>query len=148
MTPRLESTARTLHPRRRLRHCERERGAAAVEFALVLPLLILLIFGVVEFSITYNRQQALHAAAREGARTASLPSSTQTNIHDAVTNALTGVNFTSTPSISTSPAATQPCSGRSGQTVTVTVQASTNLDIPLWGNDVVTLTGRGEFRCE
>lgn len=112
----------------------------------MLPLLILLIFGIVEFSIAYNRQQALHAAAREGARTASLPSSTPAQIEAAVNGALTGVSFTSTPSITISPASA--CVDSSTQTVIVTVEASTNLDIPLWGNDVLTLTGRGEFRCE
>ena len=40
-----------------------ERGAAAVEFALVLPLLILLVFGIVQFAIAYNRTQGLHAMA-------------------------------------------------------------------------------------
>jgi Flp pilus assembly protein TadG len=46
----------------------RESGASAVEFALVLPLLLLIVFGTVEFGLAYNRQQAFHAAAREGAR--------------------------------------------------------------------------------
>jgi Flp pilus assembly protein TadG len=45
-----------------------ESGASAVEFALVLPLLLLIVFGTVEFGLAYNRQQAFHAAAREGAR--------------------------------------------------------------------------------
>jgi hypothetical protein len=30
----------------------------------------------------------------------------------------------------------------------VTVQANTDLDIPLWGSQTVTLTGKGEFKCE
>ena len=54
-----------------------ERGAAAVEMAIVLPLLILILFGIVEFSIYFNRLQGLQAAAREGARVAALPQSTQ-----------------------------------------------------------------------
>jgi Flp pilus assembly protein TadG len=45
-----------------------EGGASAVEFALVLPMLLLLVFGTIEFGLAYNRQQAFHAAAREGAR--------------------------------------------------------------------------------
>ena len=45
-----------------------ERGAAVIEFAIVLPILILLVFGIVQFSIVYNRVQGLHAAAREAAR--------------------------------------------------------------------------------
>jgi len=46
----------------------RRRGAAAVEMALVAPLLVLLFFGIVEFgSIFYVRNMMVHAA-REGAR--------------------------------------------------------------------------------
>lgn len=48
---------------------ESERGAAAVEFALVFPLLVLILFGIVEFGSIYNAQLMLTSAAREGART-------------------------------------------------------------------------------
>jgi hypothetical protein len=47
-----------------------ERGAAAVEFALVMPLLILLLFGIIEFARVWNARQTLTDAAREGARIA------------------------------------------------------------------------------
>lgn len=45
-----------------------ERGAAAVEFALVLPILVLILFGVIEFGGVYNAQLMVTGAAREGAR--------------------------------------------------------------------------------
>jgi Flp pilus assembly protein TadG len=129
-------------------HDRHERGAAAVEFAIVLPLLILLVFGIVQFGLLYNRQQGLHAAAREGARLGSLPQTTESEIQDRVMDALDGVPFDSSPSISVSPSSSKPCENRSGATVVVTVEATTNVDIPLWDNPSVTLTGRGEFRCE
>src|SRR5487761_1588895 len=47
-------------------------GAAAVEFAIVLPVLVLLLFGVIQFGLAYNRQQGLNAAVREGSRLASI----------------------------------------------------------------------------
>jgi len=47
-----------------------QRGASAVEFAILLPLLALLIFGVVEFGILFHDQQVLTNASREGARAA------------------------------------------------------------------------------
>ena len=125
-----------------------ERGAAAVEMALVLPILVLLIFGVVQFSIAYNRVQGLHAAAREGARIASLPDTTQSDITARVNSALQGVPLNGAPQITVSPASGQPCLDRPGQTVVVTVRATTELDIPLWGSQSLTVTGRGEFRCE
>ena len=46
-----------------------ERGAVAVEFALVAPLLVALIIGVVEFSNAYNVQVSVTQASREAART-------------------------------------------------------------------------------
>lgn len=51
-----------------------ERGASAVEFALVLPMLLLLVFGIVEFGRAFNIHIQLTGAAREGARVAALES--------------------------------------------------------------------------
>lgn len=45
-----------------------ERGAAAVEFAIILPLLMLLIFGGVEFGLVMFNKQVLTNASREAAR--------------------------------------------------------------------------------
>ena len=45
-----------------------ERGAAAVEFALILPLLMLLIFGGIEFGLVMFNKQILTNASREAAR--------------------------------------------------------------------------------
>lgn len=50
----------------------RERGAAAVEFALVLPILIMLIFGIIDFGRMLNARITITEAAREGARAAAL----------------------------------------------------------------------------
>ena len=44
------------------------RGAAAVEFALVMPILIMLLFGIIEFGRAYNAKLTLANAAREAAR--------------------------------------------------------------------------------
>ncbi|HKU29947.1 MAG TPA: TadE/TadG family type IV pilus assembly protein, partial [Arthrobacter sp.] len=41
-----------------------ERGAAAVEFALVAPILVLLVLGIMEFGRAYNAQVSLTNAAR------------------------------------------------------------------------------------
>ena len=46
----------------------RESGAALVEFAIIMPLLLLLVFGIIEFGRAYNAQNSLTHAAREGAR--------------------------------------------------------------------------------
>lgn len=57
--------------RKRLRSHE---GANAVEFALVLPILLMLIYGAITAGLTLNAKQQLDHAAREGARyAATLP---------------------------------------------------------------------------
>jgi len=46
----------------------RDGGAAAVEFALILPLLLLIIFGIIDFGRMLNAQSSANQAAREAAR--------------------------------------------------------------------------------
>jgi Flp pilus assembly protein TadG len=45
-----------------------ERGAIAVEFAILLPVLLILLMGIIEFGLAFNTQITLTQAAREGAR--------------------------------------------------------------------------------
>ncbi len=47
-----------------------EKGAAAVEFAIVLPLLALILFGTIDFALLFYNKQVLTNASREGARSA------------------------------------------------------------------------------
>ena len=49
-----------------------DRGAAAVELALVLPVVLLLIFGVIDFGRLFNAQATLNGGVREGARVEAL----------------------------------------------------------------------------
>ena len=44
------------------------KGVAAVEFALVLPILLVLVFGIIEFSLVLFDKQIITNASREGAR--------------------------------------------------------------------------------
>jgi Flp pilus assembly protein TadG len=46
----------------------RDRGAAAIEFALLFPLLMLIVFGTIDFGRALNAQITLTQAAREGVR--------------------------------------------------------------------------------
>jgi Flp pilus assembly protein TadG len=45
-----------------------QKGASAVEFALVLPILLVLAFGIIEFSIALYDKAMITNASREGAR--------------------------------------------------------------------------------
>lgn len=49
-------------------HAKGQKGAAAVEFAIVLPLLMTLLFGIIEMGFVMNRWITVTHAAREGVR--------------------------------------------------------------------------------
>ncbi|MBI4901015.1 MAG: pilus assembly protein [Actinobacteria bacterium] len=49
-------------------HRRRERGAAAVEFALVMPVLVMIMFGIMEFGYAFFIQSSVAGAARVGVR--------------------------------------------------------------------------------
>jgi Flp pilus assembly protein TadG len=61
-----------------------ERGAELVEFALVLPLLLGMFAGIVDFGRMFQRLEVTTNAAREGARLASLPGYSQTDVQNRV----------------------------------------------------------------
>lgn len=65
-----------------------ERGAALVEFALIVPVLLALVFGIYEFGRGYNAKVELTGAVREGARAVAL--TTAGNANAAATAAVTG----------------------------------------------------------
>jgi len=56
----------------RRRFGRRRRGAVIVEFALIVPFLFIVIFGVIDFSRAYSQLNAINAGLREGARLASV----------------------------------------------------------------------------
>ena len=68
-----------------------ERGSAALEFALVLPILVMLVFGVIAFGYMLSFRQAVSQAAAEGGRAAAVkPAGTSTG--DRVTAARLAIN--------------------------------------------------------
>ena len=61
-----------------------ERGAALVEAAITIPILLLIAVGIFEFGRAYQTWQVLTNAAREGARLAVTPGANSTNVRDLV----------------------------------------------------------------
>jgi len=74
-----------------------ERGQAMTEFALVLPIIALLLFGVIQFGITFNNYLTLTDAVRAGARKGAVARHLTTNreaaVEQAVTDAATDLNL-------------------------------------------------------
>jgi len=75
---------------------QQENGAAAVEFAILLPLLAGLVFGIIEFGLLLYNQQVITNASREGARAAIVghcaDRKTDTDISEIVTDYCTDQN--------------------------------------------------------
>jgi Flp pilus assembly protein TadG len=67
-----------------LKRIREHRGAAIIEVALTLPLLLLVSVGIFEFGRAYQTWQVLTNAAREGARIAVLPNSTDDSVRSRV----------------------------------------------------------------
>jgi Flp pilus assembly protein TadG len=67
---------------RRFRHSE--RGAELIEFALILPLLLAMLAGIADFGRLFQRLEVTTNAAREGARLATLPGYSQTDVQNRV----------------------------------------------------------------
>jgi Flp pilus assembly protein TadG len=70
------------------------RAAAAVELAIVTPVLLTMLFGIIEFGWVFTVGQALVTASREGARTAVLPGSTVSDVETRVSAYLQPLGLT------------------------------------------------------
>lgn len=132
----IDSIARP--PRRRGRG-RGERGAVAVEFAIILPILIVLIFGMIEFGRAYNAKIALQGAVREGARVLAVD---KDGDPEAATRAAAPSLDPGKLSVSTSG---NPCT--KGTNATVTADYDFEYDIPLFGSAALTLQSKGVMRC-
>lgn len=120
-----------------------ERGAAAVEFALVLPVLLILVLGIVEFGRAYNIQTTLSAAAREGVRVMALQSSAS-QARAATKTAAQPTVALSDGEIAVSPASCVVTGPATSATVTVTYPMTF---ITNFFGTTITLTGKGVMRC-
>jgi len=124
-----------------MKRFDRERGAVAVEFALVLPALLLLVLGMIEFSRAYNTQLSITNAAREGAREMAVHddpvAAQQAAVAAAPTVGLTTSNVAVTPS---------SCSASPTSTVKVTITYSLSL-ITGWFGPTLPLQGIGAMQC-
>lgn len=126
-----------------------EKGAAMVEFSLILPLLAILLFGVIEFSLLLYNKQVITNASREGARAgivAQTPRLTLTDIQQVVNNYtashLITFGTTSPPVISIDN------SGGTAFGNDLTVTVSYNYDFLVLPNFVASLAGGINLKAE
>ena len=114
-----------------------EKGASAVEFALVLPIFIMLVFGIFQFGIAFNNWIAITHAAREGARLAAVGQYNEQRVRD------------SAPSVDIQSISVSGQDGAVGDPVTVTVTGNVlNINIPFVNNWPVTLKSTAVMRLE
>lgn len=91
-----------------------ENGQSLVEFALLLPLLVVILFGIIEFGQLWMTMNVLSGAAREGTRVAAVTAPDASQVRNAVLSVLNAANINNAAiSVSGPDAANQ---------VTVTVQ--------------------------
>ena len=129
----------------------REDGVAAVEFAIILPLLCLLLFGVLEFGRAWSQYQMYQGAAREGARCAAVASTSDCVIQ-------TEIDQSAAPYVPQNDAAVQLLSGGArpdgcldadqGEDVQVSWTQPLQIDIPFWNNVTINSNIKAVFRCE
>jgi Flp pilus assembly protein TadG len=127
-----------------------QRGSVAVEFALCLPVFLLLLFAVIEMGSAWYYKQMLVSASREGARMGSLLNDTangSSQVVTAVTTYLSQSGFPGSPTVTVTGA-----DGNPGTTVRVT--ASSPYQMPVLGRIVsgnfasMTLSGTTAMRHE
>ena len=161
----MESGASRFAGTARRRAGELERGAAAVEFALVVPFLAMLVFGIISFGIVFAQQLALGNGARQAARLGVVDGTSCGQIISAAqdaaqTIAMSGSDVSvavlrgQTASTATNACAggttAKPCAGSSpGDSLFVRLSFNSKLIIPLVvADNNYGLTGNGVFRCE
>jgi Flp pilus assembly protein TadG len=129
----------------------REGGAAAVEMALVLPILVLLIAGIIDLGRAFMAEVVLTNGAREGTRYVSVLEDPDASETDIEARAAAGSSLTSTQFISGTPTAEyfNECSSSPARyRVTVSVQFNwLMLNIIPGISNPQTMTGTSTIGC-
>jgi Flp pilus assembly protein TadG len=137
------------------RRCCGEEGAELIEFALTLPILMVVLLGVIEFGFIFKEYEAVTNAAREGARLAVLPSGyTDADIEARANDYLTAAGL-DTVVVTVGPATEEAVGALCVTTRTVTVPYPHTIAflggmVTLVGGslDPITLTGTAKMRTE
>ena len=118
-----------------------EDGAVALEFAILLPVLMVILVGIVEFSLLFTAQTTLTNAAREGARSMALHNDSAT-----ARSAVKDSAFYLSPALTDAQISVSPAACTAGARSTTTITYSYRMMTGLFG-DSITLTGKAAMRC-
>lgn len=135
-----------------------ERGAAAVEFALVVPILMVVVFGIINLGFVFAQQISLNNGARQAARYAVVDGRNCGQIKTEAKDGAATVGMTTTevptPTISGCGVddTARPCTGSTpGTNVTVEMTRAAGWAVPFFPfvtSNAPTLTGKAVMRCE
>jgi len=114
-----------------------QNGSNAIEFALILPVLTLLLLGIFQFGLAYNNYLAVTHAAREGARMAAVGKFDES-----------AIRACAYPASPTSVSVNYPNGDSHGEIVEVTVRCDIRIDLPMLGVQDIPLTSRARMRIE
>jgi Flp pilus assembly protein TadG len=141
-----------------LNHARREDGAAAVEFALIAGVLVLLIFGMLQFGLAFWQVQNLRSATREAARVAAVRADNATigqRLVAASNSSLpTGYSGYTVQTGGTSGVCTKDTSGDevvvriTNSSLPASVKDAFSIDIPFMPTFTINPDLSGTFRCE
>lgn len=123
-----------------------QKGQALVEFAIVLPIILLLVMGILQFGMMMNSYIAIQNAAREGAR-AGIVGCTDTEIQNTIISTSPSLDA-SNLTVSITP---NGANRKSGDTLTINISYNYKLIVPIISSlfkNVVVLTGQTSMRVE
>lgn len=112
-----------------------DRGAVAIEFAIVAPVLFLVLFGIVQFGLIFFQIMQAESGAREGVRYAALRY-TSTEVVARTKNAARGVNLAGAGSVTVTPAEPSAVTVLNNSLATVTVRIHTPVVLPFFGDEL------------
>lgn len=98
------------------------------EFAMTIPLLVLVLFAIVQFGIVFANYIEVTAASREGARRAAVSRTTTTGVADAITAARNAAWIVDPTDLAVTVTPPQPWD--SGQEIEVTVSYPYSIGVP------------------
>lgn len=134
----------------------RDDGAVALELVLVAPILLLLVFGIINFGVLFAQKLAINNAVREGARAAVVGAAqyNPVDVEAKVRTALGGTIAMDPTQVTVTPTGTCADAGV-GNDYTVTAEFDAPLLMPLFiptpftnADGKVPLDGTAVYRCE